>query len=392
MPQSRLSLGDVNKMVQNLSAFYLRDVGSQKWNDQLQRLQDVNGYLHAYEYSSMMNKTSTRLDMSMPDYIDVFTTKMDIIVQNLVCFDTWRDVVFKSVKSRLVPQQWIAMYVLFFSEGTLTNILELLLYHKRLAEAISDDLLLELADYCVRKLGRLVDMPSDWPPDVCEQAGLPVTTNASASPMSKIYDRISMIEYQTAISSIHILHYLVTHLEPVSVGLLRRLLVDHEIVDTMVSLIERPPWTKNINNTLIKYVDGGWMVVARQLSNKITKTEGMLWVTLLFLMQSVEGRKMYQLTLRRQQLLMKLKPLLSDVLVDQVPPLSNMQRLLSTISLMQPSATSSAPSMLIHEVPELRGTLEHEATTPGFIDNIMRNNFAVDVEQMMKVMTMQQKR
>ena len=62
------------------------------------------------------------------------------------------------IKDWLSEHNSIKGYLLLFQEGVLANLLEAMLYHKQACEA-AGDLIVELVDYCHRKLVWLLNKP-----------------------------------------------------------------------------------------------------------------------------------------------------------------------------------------------------------------------------------------
>ena len=82
-------------------------------------------------------------------------------------------------------------------------------------------------------------------------------------------------------------------------------------------------------------MDHGWQLVEPANLLKMTKIEGQPWLALFHLMCSNEVRQRYQFTTHRKESILRVRKYLNDVLVDQLPVLSGVQRFMDELAIMK---------------------------------------------------------
>ena len=80
--------------------------------------------------------------------------KVKDLIYDLIVSETWKAHLFPLLKDHLLKLSSVKAYVLLYHEAIICNMLEIMLFHKVACEA-ADDALLELVDYCYRKLLKL---------------------------------------------------------------------------------------------------------------------------------------------------------------------------------------------------------------------------------------------
>ena len=81
----------------------------------------------------------------------VLHEKILLLIRELVSTELWKENVFPLVHEFLSTENSIKGYMLLYHEAVLINLLESVLYHKQACEA-AGDMIVELTDYCHRKL------------------------------------------------------------------------------------------------------------------------------------------------------------------------------------------------------------------------------------------------
>ena len=86
--------------------------------------------------------------------------KINTIIVDLLTTEAWNSYVFPLVKKDLAKISSIRGYLLLYHEAAINNLLEVMLYHRTACET-SDVALVELIDYCYRKLLWLTQVADD---------------------------------------------------------------------------------------------------------------------------------------------------------------------------------------------------------------------------------------
>jgi hypothetical protein len=156
-------------------------------------------------------------------------------------------------------------------------LLEIILYHRTACEN-SQDSLVELIDYCYRKLINLTNLAE-------KRAGV----HADDDP-KKILERshqedlrlqMEEIEFSCAITCFSLIRFITDHMNDLSVPIVHQMMETNDIPCVLVPLIELKPWIrKNKKGEMEKFEDQKWVKVPPQDVNKITKVEAQIWLTI----------------------------------------------------------------------------------------------------------------
>lgn len=88
--------------------------------------------------------------------MDNFVTndKMSTLVHDLLVSEAWKDNIFPLIKKDIANVTSIKSYMCLYHEATIVNLMEVMMYHRTAVES-DEDALVELIDYCYRKLVNL---------------------------------------------------------------------------------------------------------------------------------------------------------------------------------------------------------------------------------------------
>ncbi len=145
-----LTLFEVEGYVKGLQRFPLTEVGSDAWSKQHEHLEALNLQAHADAQASKHDEVVVEQFASNPD-------SLATLVYDLLVIEAWKEKVFPLLLDHFSPVTAVKAYIVLYHEATICNLLEVLLYHASTCEAAggADDALLELGDYCVRKVNLL---------------------------------------------------------------------------------------------------------------------------------------------------------------------------------------------------------------------------------------------
>lgn len=163
-------------------------------------------------------------------------------------------------------------------------------YHRTAVESADTPYLLELIDYCYRKLLFALKNPHK------EKSQKSVEEMLKKTRLSEFEDQKSEIDFSIAMMCISIIRFITDYIKylPVTIG--HHLLIDNDILCILVPLIEEKPYLRtNKNNEREVYENSKWTVVPKNEYSKIPKLEGNLWVAIYNLFMEPECRKKYEL-------------------------------------------------------------------------------------------------
>jgi len=167
------------------------------------------------------------------------------------------------------------------------------------------------------------------------------------------------IHFDISIKAISIVRYITDHLSGLPLSVTTRLLNTHDLPCVLVELLQNTPWTKTgEKGELLKYDNGRWGEVAPSNRLKLTKTEGQVWLSLYHLLLHPDCQQKYEFNSHNKSVILKLRRYLSEPLLEQLPPLADLQRYLEQLSLMDPPV--GRRDLILEQVPAIYENLMKE--------------------------------
>ncbi|KAL5014529.1 hypothetical protein ScPMuIL_008799 [Solemya velum] len=182
-----------------------------------------------------------------------------------------------------------------------------------------------------------------------------VTPDSRATTIEELEDQAKKLNFDICVKCVSLLRYVTDHLDSLPLSVLNRLLDTHDLPVLMVELVENPPWSRRRNGEVSKYIDSKWQEVSMEDSLKVTKTEGQVWICLYHLLMEQACQQKYDLNPYRKNTVLKLRSYLTEVLLDQIPVLGEMQRYLEHLSMMDPPPAKK--DLILEQVPEIRNEI-----------------------------------
>ncbi|KAK1948012.1 Zinc finger MYND domain-containing protein 10 [Phytophthora citrophthora] len=298
--------------------------------------------------------------------------KFPTVISNLLSLELWKTSVLPLLQCQDKDAASLRLYFVVYHEATLTNLLEVAFFHEHVIESLTDDLLLELVDYCMRKLSWLVGLPRERIAEATSfhKSGSDLIQMMQAqSPRQELERQRLEIEFRVAVQTVTILRYVTERLHLLSLSVVSRLLDKHDALLTLVALVENPPWTHKAivkgtgenqeSRTEVKwrkFVDQKWIVVEPSDLLALTTTEAQVWLAIYYLLCTKSAREHYEVTQYRKDQLLRTRKYLNELLVDQLPLLSDVQRYLDELAIVQVGSTSvlRKNGLVMEAVPYLR--------------------------------------
>ncbi|XP_078066271.1 zinc finger MYND domain-containing protein 10 [Mustelus asterias] len=228
-------------------------------------------------------------------------------------------------------------------EATIINLLETIFYHKDVCDS-ADDTVLDLADYCHRKLTLLAARS-----DGCEKEELNRSSPASLEELQK---QSQELEFDISLKALSILRYITDHIDSLPLSVQTRLLNTHNVPCVLVHLMEYSPWSRhNSKGELQKYADGKWHTIPIEDRLKITKLDGQVWIALYNLVLKPNCQQRYDFNNFNKNQLLKLRSFLTEVVIDQLPNLVELQRFLGHLAMTDPPPPKK--DLILEQVPDI---------------------------------------
>ncbi|NWR74619.1 ZMY10 protein, partial [Centropus unirufus] len=269
--------------------------------------------------------------------------KIPVLIGELISVEIWKHKIFP-VLCRLEdfkPRSTFPIYMVLRHEASIINLLETAFFHKEICKS-SEDSIVDLIDYCHRKLTLL----AAW------GANKQGATLAVVVPPQELQKQDETMEFEISLKALSVLRLITDQVESLSLSALTRLLNTHNLPCLLVQLVECCPWSYWEAGKLKKFENGVWYVVPPEDQVKMTKLDGQVWIALLNLLLSPECQRKYHLNGFNKSQLLKLRPFLTDILIDQLPNLMQMQRFLSYLAVTEPAPPKK--DLILEQVPIIR--------------------------------------
>ncbi|NXJ14341.1 ZMY10 protein, partial [Odontophorus gujanensis] len=258
--------------------------------------------------------------------------KIPVLIGELISAEVWKHKVFPVLcqLEDFHPSSTFPIYVVLHHEASIINLLETVFFHKEICES-AEDSILDLIDYCHRKLTLLA----------ARSASGQTVTQQELRPeelaMQEMQKQAEMMEFEISLKALSVLRFITDQVDSLPLSALTRMLSTHNLPCLLVELVEHCPWSHCEAGKLKKFENGAWHVVPPEDQMKMTKLDGQVWLALLNLLLSPRCQQKYHFDGFNKSQLLKLRAFLTEVLLDQLPNLVEMQRFLSHLAVTEPA-------------------------------------------------------
>ncbi len=228
-----------------------------------------------------------------------------------------------------------------YHEAMICNLLEVAMFHEHVVESASG-CMMELVDYCMRKVTWLITLTPDELAELHPPSVDRIKEKMNTSSRDVLERQWLHIGFKTGVLSISLLRYLAEHIQVLPLSTVTRMLDTHDVLISIVPLMDSPPWTtRSENGEWKKFVDQKWKTVPAQELLQVTKLEAQLWLLLYYLTCSRICRERYSFNTFRKGQVLRLRKYLNEIILDQVPVLTHVQRYMDELSIMNTPDTGS---------------------------------------------------
>ncbi|XP_057314808.1 zinc finger MYND domain-containing protein 10-like [Hydractinia symbiolongicarpus] len=323
-------------LIQSLDVSNLESLGSKKWWSRHDIIEKLN-------IQAVVN-ASSNTDEFVKEFC-ISHNKVITLIYDLLVSELWTEEIFPCIKERInMEKSTLPVYMALFHEATVVGLLETMLYYKEACEA-AGDAIIDLIDFVNRKLTKLL----------LKQEKPKKTHNENDDLMFQH----ESIQFTIYMKSLSILRYISDSIECLPLSALTRILNVHDIPCLLVNILDTSPW-KRINekgNPEI-YNDNKWCSVEKDEQHLLSKLQGQVWLTLYQLLMHPEAQRKYEFNTSRKTQILKLRRYLNEVLLDQLPCLTDLQRFLEHLAVMEPPMTKR--DLVIEQMPEIRSKLQEK--------------------------------
>ncbi|NXC22378.1 ZMY10 protein, partial [Corythaeola cristata] len=263
--------------------------------------------------------------------------KIPVLIEELISVEIWKHKIFP-VLCRLEdfkPRSTFPIYMVLRHEGSIINLLETVFFYKEICQSAEYGIL-DLIDYCHRKLTLLAARSANG-------------QIAVLVPPQELQEQTETMEFEISLKALSVLRFVTDQVESLPLSALTRMLNTHNLPCLLVQLVECCPWSCREAGKLKKFENGAWHVVPPEDQMKMTKLDGQVWLALLNLLLSPECQRKYHFDGFNKSQLLKLRAFLTDVLIDQLPNLMELQRFLSHLAVTEPAPPKK--DLVLEQVP-----------------------------------------
>lgn len=335
--------GEADVLVRGLRSFPLREMGTEGWNRQHESLEKLN-------MQAILDATASQSEPVQE--LLVTHGKIPTLVEELITVEMWKQKVFPVLckLEDFKPQNTFPIYMVVHHEASIINLLETVFFHREVCES-AEDTILDLVDYCHRKLTLLVARGG--------QSGLREEQGSQDStPMQELQKQAELMEFEITLKALSVLRYITDCVDSLSLSTLSRMLSTYNLPCLLVELLEHSPWSRREGGKLQRFEGGRWHTVAPSEQQKLSKLDGQVWIALYNLLLSPEARARYCLTSFAKGQLLKLRPFLTDTLLDQLPNLADLKNFLAHLALVEPQPPKK--DLVLEQIPEIWERLKQQ--------------------------------
>ncbi|CAF0933407.1 unnamed protein product [Adineta steineri] len=336
---------EVDAFIEALESFELEDIGKPRWQTQHEYIEKLN--------MQAILEAGRNIHEYVRDVI-VNNDKLPILVSQLITTEIWRERIFRElVAMKFEPQVTFSIYIIFYHEASLVNLLETLMYHEDVCTAF-DDQILDLVDYSYRILTEIIRKIKHEEQRTRHRQ---ITNNENVSNensenIKELLTQEETLRFDMGMKMLSIVRYICDCLQKLPMSVTTRLLDNFDFILLLVDFIEVKPWEKLLGDgTFTRHIDGKWQKISHEDRYLMPKIEGQVWLALYQLLLSPHCLQKYEYTDYNKNRITKLRAHLNEVVLDQMPHLIQMQRFLEQLSFMEPPAVKK--QLVLEQVAEL---------------------------------------
>lgn len=363
---------EADRLVEQLKVIKLEEIGGKAWMKQHQTIEKLN----MQAQMCVMQNSDEFVIESLIDH-----EKIHFLIQDLLATEVFKEKAWKTAKKELASSHYVKLYLLVYHEAVVLGLLEKAFFTTTAISSTSD-ILVDLADYCYRRtvfLNQVDPAKIDEEPQGKEE--IMAVTDEQRLDAQKL-----KIEFGCAMSALTILRFLSENVPSVPLAVISRLLAEQDILLTVVPLLDKRPWKRTVKGKKEKYDDGRWREEGADDQHRLGKTEAQVWLLVNNMLLDPDCRRKYEWSEHRKANVMQLSKYFNELLIDQLPVLSDLRRFVETLGFSAPPQSSEARGVVIEQVPEVREALlkaDWKAIAQAFV-LMLKNESPEDQRQEMQ--------
>eukprot|EP00656_Telonema_subtile_P053641 TRINITY_DN7820_c0_g1_i1.p1 TRINITY_DN7820_c0_g1~~TRINITY_DN7820_c0_g1_i1.p1 ORF type:complete len:381 (-),score=112.78 TRINITY_DN7820_c0_g1_i1:316-1458(-) len=263
---------------------------------------------------------------------------------------------FSETKSAVKP------YLMMHHEAVLCNLLECSLFSLSACEAVGDVGIVELVDYCTRKCTYLNSMSSALVHAPHKKLSADELKEMIHDTGPDLEQKRQNIEFSCAMTALSILRFITDHMTNLEMSVMSRLINPCDVPMQLVPLLQNAPWDYRTEEGETKrFIDNKWEVVDADDALRLNKYQAQVWLAVYNLVMDNSMRGKYDLNSHRKSTLMGLRKYFNATLIDQLPVLSDLQRTLEELNLVEAPEAANQAFFVLEQVATMReGLQDHD--------------------------------
>merc|ERR1712070_57198 len=139
-----MDIFECERVVEELQAFEPKTIGTSAWIQQHCNIDKLNVQAH----QSVLNQTDEFVVEALMSF-----DKLPVLVHELVLIETWKGKAMPELMEDLQNlKSSVKPYLIMYQEAVLANLIECALFSEAAAQAVGEAGLVELVDWCARKI------------------------------------------------------------------------------------------------------------------------------------------------------------------------------------------------------------------------------------------------
>jgi len=339
---SPLTAAEAEVFVQELKKISIENFGNDKWMKQHEYIEKLNIQAHL----NVVQQSEEFISELLITY-----DKIETLIYNLLVSETWRNKIYPLIKSKISQSNSLKIYMMLYHEVTIINLLELVLYNKNACTS-ADEKMLDMVDYCARKVTYLNTWEDDDDED--EEITKDINKFMERSEVDNMDKTVRKQNYAISINALSILRYMTDYITDLPLSVMTRLLNTKDMITALSYLIESVPWIRRTSsNKILRWEGSNWKEINKKDISKLCQVEAQIWIALYNLMVEPECRRKYAYTNHTREVILRLRPYLTPQLIDELPILKDLQRVLDELSILNIPDNSVQAGLLVEQIPEM---------------------------------------
>lgn len=338
LPDSIVRPEEMEFYVQSLRPFFVHEIGTASWIKSHEIILKLNQQAHLEMITHQEELVKELL---------VMHDKLPLLVHEIYTIMMWRiKVLPKLLDLEAQPNATFALYTVLFHEATAVSLLEGALFHENGCKALAESCL-DLIDYCANAVTRLVGLVERRDTEQVVESRL---GEGAADDLER---QQKDLFFKIGLRCLTILGYIVDKLDVLPLSAASRLVQVHDVPCVLSQILHCAPWRRRNENGVENFIEDKWTRVAGDAVLKMVNVEAQTWLCFRQLMFHPSVARQYAINDFRQRELSRCQGLLNDILLDQLPPLSEFKHYLCTLQITAAQDTSSK-SLLLEELPQIK--------------------------------------